>query len=309
MAIRQRRNTVNIKWVMVYVLFSLVQGCASQDIAPQATQQFELLFSKQTITGYGTGCISVYHNQTDGLLYLVSKDRVTGSYVSVYDKRTGIFAKVYLTPSTTGDCDTIDLNRVKPSSYADLNYIEPATFRKLFDVAATNPGLLKEAINSGPPYFRYDGKYQGERSAVNVTSTKITQIKQLPDVAVYLKGLSLEAASQMVGHRVDQIKMAEQQINQLKQDRMLAKANWDARLSVKLGVGDKICTYKNNWFGYVDAMENNRIKMQVIGEATMLGSSTADGYFFSGLHGQFSYNKIESIRWLERDEVAPCSFE
>jgi len=293
--------------LFILVMFLMINGCGSQKIAPQNMKQYNLLFSKKINGQGGQGCISAYYSE--GLLYIVSKEPRTVTNVVVYDKRTGLFASVPLYQSKMGDCRVIDLNVDKPMQAASVNYFDSQEFKVLFDSVKQDPDALKNAITAGPPYFRHDGKFNNQRSAVNLIKPRILNIRQLSDVANYLNGINSATAAEIIGPRASQMNRADKREEERRQNRMKAKADWDNRLAHKLKVGDKICSYKNSWFGYVDTLQDNRIKMHVIGQAITFSGPVNDGYYFSGLYGNFTYDKIDSIRWLNRDEVALCMFE
>lgn len=290
------------------VLIGVMGGVsAATTDQPGVSQNYALLFSKgQKTRNFDDGCVTAY--QRDGLLYLVTHSKFPGAKVSVYDSRFGIFAEVpFGTLDKNIDCETIDLNTVKLSQVAGLNYISSQKFKRLFDNASQDPAALKNAITAGPVYFRTDGNYDGERSAFNILQPKILNIKSLDDVAHYLQNINADRAEQIIGPRARDLARVDNERDKQVQRQQEGQRLWNERLSATLHVGDKVCTYKNNWFGYVEDSKNNKIKIHVIGQVTSM--SGAPGYFFKGNAGRFEYTPIESIRWVERDELAPCAFD
>ena len=45
------------------------------------------------------------------------------------------------------------------------------------------------------------------------------------------------------------------------------------------------------------------MKIHVVGQA-----DRENGFFFSGIDGNFNYKKVEAIRWFNNNELAPCYF-
>jgi hypothetical protein len=82
------------------------------------------------------------------------------------------------------------------------------------------------------------------------------------------------------------------------------KAQWVNRLTAKYQKGDKVCTYKNNYFGYVNEITSNKLNVYVVGYA-----KTVDGFYFNCFKCGYPITKVEAQRWYGRDEIAPCEFD
>ena len=83
-----------------------------------------------------------------------------------------------------------------------------------------------------------------------------------------------------------------------------AQESWSSRNKNAYKIGEKVCTYKGNFFGYVEQSNENRLKVYVAGKV----KDKADGYFYSGVEGSFYVEKVEGIRWYEKNEVSNCTF-
>lgn len=293
---------------LIVVLFCmLIAACSTggshQVDTPIDKNKYVFLWEKDL----QDGCAAAFHSES--LLYLVTKERNSGNliYVSVYDPRTSIFATVPLYYRGSESCRNVSFSILPTQSIARLSYIESPEFRIIFDNFSNNPEALKMAINAGPVYFRYDGQWNGKRSALNLDRMNIKDIKSVADVSSYLKSLSNESAIAMIGARKAFIATKEAEAQERKIRTKQARDGWDNRMSKQLGVGDKVCTFDNNMFGFVENISGEKVKVHVVGRATP--AFAMSGYFFSGVEGRFQYTPIESIRWFVRGELAHCYFE
>ena len=84
----------------------------------------------------------------------------------------------------------------------------------------------------------------------------------------------------------------------------LAHSKWENRMSDNKQVGDKVCTYEGNLFGFVDLVSGSKVKLQVLGKVT----GQNPGYFFSGKYGSYNYADKNSIIWIDLNKVAHCDF-
>lgn len=289
--------------LLVLLFCAVVTACSTTGSRTIDTKKYVFLWEKD-LRG---GCVAAFHSES--LLYLVTREKHSGNlvYVSVYDPRTSIFATVPLYYRGNENCRNVDFSNLPTQSIAHLNFIESPEFRAIFDGFGENPDALKNAIDAGPVYFRYNGQWNGKRSALNLDRMNIDNVKSVGDVSSYLKRLSNERATSMISTRTSFITTKEAEAQERKIRTKQARDGWDNRMSQQLGVGDKVCTFDSNLFGFVENINGEKVKVHVVGRATPVIEMT--GYFFSGVEGRFQYSRIESIRWFARSELAHCHFE
>lgn len=282
----------------------LLTACATTGHQPVDPSKYHFLFDIPRLRN--GGCVAAFEG--DGLLYIVSK-RVAPdlTYVSIYDPKTTVFADVALYYQGKAACRDIGFSSLAAQPSAQLNFIESQEFRSIFDRYREDPERLRNAINAGPPYFRDDGKWHGQRSALNLDGYRVSEIKTTDDVARYLKNLEPKRAASMIQARLSFVNAVSAREEQKRQKVQRAQEAWNNRLTSKYTAGDKVCTYDTNLFGYVEEVQKERVKVHVVGRAA-LGAFDTKGFFFKIGDGSFDYSPIEAIRWLMRDEMAPCNF-
>lgn len=305
------------RFALLFILM-LLSACATKEPQPIDPSKYRFLFDIPRLSG--GGCVAAYEG--DSLLYIVSKNvhhKLTLTYVSIYDPKTGVFADVNLYYKGDAACRDIPFSSLavlQPD--AQLNFIESPEFRNIFDGYREDPERLRNAINAGPPYFRYDGKWQGQRSALNLVGYKVSEIKTIDDVARYLNNLEPKRAASMIQDRLSFINAALARVELMQQEAQRREEAWrqqvqrrqeawNNRLMSKYTAGDMVCTYDTNLFGYVEEVQKERVKVHVVGRANPEPFDTK-GFFFKFGDGSFNYSPIEAIRWLRRDEIAPCNF-
>lgn len=284
---------------LLALCYLFVISCATSSSRSSDLASYQFLFEKKL---WG-GCIAAYHK--GGLLYLLSNTKTGGRNVSVYNPGNRLFATVPLSfraGEKTKSCRELDFTQVM--RYADINFIAADDLAAIFNGFHDNPQKLENAINAGPVYFRFDGTWQGKKSAGNIPSERLKNVSSLNDIAKYLNTISQKQAMAMIGPRAKHFEDMMAKAQQQRSRRLAAKQAWENRLSTPLKIGDKICTYHDNQFGYVENIQNNKVKTHVVGSV-----GAGAGFFFSGLDMQFTYSRIEAIRWFKRDEVAHCNFK
>jgi len=291
-----------LKNLILLLFCTIILSCQTTKSKPVDPQKYGFLWEKKI----GTGCMAAYHSES--LLYLVSRERLGDVVqVTVYDPRTSIFVTVPLYYQDNAPCKNVNFTSEKMMGSGHLNFIESPEFRAIFDGYKEYPEKLKNAINAGPVYFRYDGKWNSKRSALNLDRAITSEIKDLDDVVSYLMQLSAENAGYMINARTSSIAANEEKIQNDRMQAKQARDRWENRMSTTLSIGDKVCTYDTNLFGYVENMNGNKIKVHVVGQVTQFVNMP--GYFFSGMEGRYQYSRVEAIRWFDRVELGNCYFE
>lgn len=290
--------------IALLLALMLLSACATKETQPIDPNKYRFLFDIPRLSN--GGCVAAYEG--DSLLYIVSKNvYYKDTYVSIYDPKTSVFADVVLYYKGDTACRDIRFSSLAAQPSAQLNFIESPDFRNIFDRYREDPDRLRNAINAGPPYFRGDEKWQGQRSALNLDGHIVSGIKTTDDVARYLKNLEPKRAASMIQARLKFINAISAREEQKRQQIQRAQEAWNNRLTSKYTAGDKVCTYDTNLFGYVEDVQKERVKVHVVGRAA-LGPFDTKGFFFKFGDGSFDYSPLEAIRWLGRDEIAPCNF-
>ena len=94
------------------------------------------------------------------------------------------------------------------------------------------------------------------------------------------------------------------------------KLIWFTRLSLTINVGDTVCTYRNNYLGYVEDINLEKVKVlltrKAIGpDGLFYGKFPFEDYSLKNGKGLYNYNytELQKYMWVNRDEVALCSIE
>lgn len=299
--------------IVILTVCSLFIGCStnmhyknlnsSNPKSDSERLKYTFLFEKAF---YDKGCLAAFHKE--GLLYLITKESSSFS-VSVYNPKINIFATAAIRTSGYVTCKTVDFVNNRLLYVARLHFFVSPEYRQLFDNYKDHPEALKNAITSGPSYFGLGGQYNGQKSTLNLPNNNFKDIYSLFDLESQLRDFNKHKAKQLISARQSEVERitskykAIQEASQEKQRR--AKEQWTNRMSQKLKVGDKVCSY-TNLFGYLEKMSGHKIKVHVVGDASQYKGD--EGYFFQGASGEFQYTKIEAIRWFKRSEVSHCHF-
>lgn len=241
---------------------------------------------------------------------------------TIYNPHIGLFITPVISTSLVSKptCLTAEFTEMKLFDWQQIELfaITSPEFKRIFDSFQEDPETLKETIDAGPPYFRQDGKWKGEDTTVNLLHY-ISGARNFKEAAARLSGVDPAEIQRVLARRVDSIRAVREESKRRVQEfeeaskrrrqedqlkRQLAQQEWENRLQRHIAVGDAVCTYDSNLFGNIETIEGGRIKVYVIGKAQVI-----PGYFFSGQEGQFSYEKIEGYRWLDRAELAHCGFK
>lgn len=91
---------------------------------------------------------------------------------------------------------------------------------------------------------------------------------------------------------------------------------WSSRLSHTLDIGDTVCTYRNNYLGYVEDKNLDRVKVfltrKVIGpDGLFYGNFPFNNYSLKNGKGFYKYNytEMQKYEWVDRGQVALCTIE
>lgn len=117
-----------------------------------------------------------------------------------------------------------------------------------------------------------------------------------------------EGAEQDTASLLDETKQAQQeaQAKQIKveQETERREALFQSNLKQPKSVGTTVCTWKNS-FGYVAAVEEERMKINVQGRAP----SATHGIFFSSDTSQLEIDPQEATVWTDGSDWAVCEYE
>lgn len=313
-----------VRGLVIFLLCSLSVACTTigekEEIneSGYSNEPLPLLFEKDELC--------VFYD--DELLYLYFPTH--GSYQTVlYDKRNGLYSIFTLKDKKTYrqlkyenivkefKCTDykVDLSDILDvSDEINQYYVVSDNIRLLFDNAAEDIESFKKEIS---PYPSFVGYYHSIKAAVLLESVDLADLDDyyLGDFKYYYKNLSPSEADELINPVL--AKIAEEQaekerkereeklmIERFKMEQRIAQERWDNRLSANYGIGDKVCTYDNNSFGYIEGLNASKMKVHVVGQA-----NGKNGFFFSGRKGGFNYKPVEAIRWFNRSELAPCYFD
>lgn len=316
-----------LKPLFLAVFFIFLTGCvATNKKSESAALASPQLLSEKEDQAQKT-CVAVFKNENRLLIvtrfpdYLSKSYDLSLHYLSVYDPVTGVFASYSRNDPKAKKCSDVDVYAQHRTIWVEVNGIRSVEFRRVLDGAFENPKGLVDAITANPPHFRYDGKYMGEMVYERLTGLNVVDFKSENPSGMRriasrtlingIEGLNMALSSLTVSdvellwkasRQRDRERIYQGQILQEK-ERQYAKP-WNERKAVVYSIGDKVCTHKENLFGYIDLVNKNKIKVHVVGRV-----ETLDGYFFSSLREiGLEYRRIEAMRWLDTDEVAPCQF-
>ncbi len=293
-----------MKTVFVSGIVLALAGCANQTTQQDPAKQYNLLFSKNKINH--NGCVAAFHKGK--FLYLVSvRGDTDWGYISIYDPKTSLFLDVMFMTSKKTECQLVNPDTQKLAPPAQLNFIEHPAFKSIFDRHREAPSLLQSAIDAGPPYFRADGKWLGDRSALNIDRIRPSEVKTISDAESFLTGVSPNQAQLWINDRIAFVNAVSAKEIERKERSRQAMDVWTNRSNATYKIGDKVCTFSTNLFGYIEEILPARFKVHVVGQAKPSPIETK-GFFFSIGDQNFAYTRIESTRWFEQNEVARCEF-
>lgn len=290
---------------IVIIFFSFfIFGCANQNPTQKQVAKYEILFNKPNID-YG-GCVAALHKAP--FLYIISIQKdIDFGRISIYDPKTSLLLDVPFQASHKEGCQNIHPESRKISTHAQLHFVEQADFRAIFNRHREDPSTLKTAINAGPPYFRTDGKWHSYRTTLSLNQGAVHHIKSIDDAEKYLSSISTARAQMWIDNRLSSINeiAAKEKAHQERTQR--AMDVWTNRSSAAYKIGDKVCTFSSNLFGYVEEILPTRFKIHIVGQVKP-APFDVKGFFFSAGSQDFTYSKIEATRWMEKVDVAPCDF-
>lgn len=285
---------------LLLVLFcAVITACSTPESRPIDTKKYIFLWEKN----FGDRCIAAFHSES--LLYFfVSSSKWREDYpnVVVYDPRTSFLASFSTSNKDIKECRNVNLVYLRPMHYvADLYFIDSPEFRAIIDSFTKNPEALKNAISEPPPLFK---RWNEGGVAINIDFQNISNAKSIDDVSLYLKHLSAERAMDMITKRKSFLAKKKAEWEERKLRTKQAQDRWTNRMSKKLSVGDKVCTW-NNMFGFVEDIKGEMVKVHVVGRA----DSFLMGFFFSGFEGSHEYARVDAPRWFERGDLAHCQWK
>jgi hypothetical protein len=273
----------------------LASACATPAID---TRKYEFLWEKNI----SSGCIAAFHR--DSHLYLINRGLGNVIFVSVYDPRSGLLATTRLNRRYAANtCREINFAEPPLDQPVALYIFESASFQDFFTKAKTEPQALLSAISAGPPYFTQDGKWNNEITTVDLGNGIRLESPYVYGLSGELKQFTRLLADKMYVRRKGEIARNEVVAKKQSMEFQEARDRWSNRLSQKIAVGDKVCTFEKNLFGYVEAVNSDKVKVHVVG-----AGSWGSGYFFSGIEGRFDFTRVEAIRWFDRAELGRCHF-
>lgn len=324
-----------VRGLVIFLLCSLSVACTTigekeePNESGYSNEPLPLLFEGNNICGY-------YDDELLYLYYPTKFDKIV-----VYDKKYGLFTESKFRESRrikekTGFFSTPERNKrinvkasfkcsdysirlsdkLSPYENSIRYFILSNGVRAIFDNASKNPEIFKNEIKyNSPPYFKQVSDYY-TKATVQVGNTgRSNRHSYLGDIKSYYNNLSPSEADKLINPVL--AKIAEEQaekerkereeklmIERFKMEQRIAQERWDNRLAAKYSIGDKVCTYDNNSFGYIEGLNASKMKVHVVGQA-----NGKNGFFFSGRKGGFNYKPIEAIRWFNRSELAPCYFD
>ncbi|GLR63944.1 hypothetical protein [Marinospirillum insulare] len=315
-----------VRGLVVLLLCSMSAACTTigekeeLNESGYSSEPLPLLFEGNNICGY----------YDDELLYLIYPERL-GSDIVVYDKKYGIFTESEFEESkriinrskrkSDFKCSDYSIrlsDKLRPNLHYSNSiryFILSNSVRAIFDNASKNPEIFKSEIKyNSPPYFRQVSDYYTEATVQVGYTGRSNRHSYLGDIKSYYNNLSPSDADELINPVL--AKIAEEQaekerkereeklrIELFKLEQRIAQERWDNRLGAKYSIGDKVCTYDTNSFGYIEDLNINKMKVHVVGQA-----DRKNGFFFSGIDGNFNYKKVEAIRWFDRNELAHCNF-
>lgn len=254
--------------LMVFVLNTLM-ACSTntnyKDLMSQkesssneTVSDYAFLFEK-SLNYHNTQCVAAFSKEE--MLYIVAKE--SNLYqLTVYNPQTGLFVTAAATFNNFISCKEVVLEGIRVQYVAWLHAIVSPDFKRIFDNFKNNPKELKNTISSGPSYFRSDGKWKGEKSTINFPDTKFRDMNTIEDMEYIVRQLNVRHATNLINARMRVLKRYKKRDDVAKEKNRqekiheskihnLAQKQWDNRLSQKLSIGDKVCSYKN-FFGYLE---------------------------------------------------------
>lgn len=327
-----------IRGLVVFLLCSLSAACTTIDEKKElnksgySNEPLPLIFEKNIKkTGFSQRRGMHQYNiklcgfYEDELLYLYYPTR--GEKIVVYDKKSGLFtvsdfeSNQRLNFKSEFKCSDYSIrlsDKLDPNLHYSNSikyYVLSNSMRSIFDNASKNPEAFKEEINlSDPPFFELLSGGSTKRPVQVGYTDRRDGHDYLGDIKSYYKNLSTVKADRLINPVL--AKIAEEQAEKERKEReekfrielfeleqRIAQERWDNRLGAKYSIGDKVCTYDTNSFGYIEDLNTSKMKIHVVGQA-----DRENGFFFSGIDGNFNYKKVEAIRWFDRNELAHCNF-
>ncbi|WP_417506041.1 hypothetical protein [Marinomonas gallaica] len=84
------------------------------------------------------------------------------------------------------------------------------------------------------------------------------------------------------------------------------KDMFQKRLNIKKTIGSSICSW-NNSIGYVEAVTDNKIKVQIAGK--VLTNANDKGLLFSSKHSDKLISKDSALIWADKNDWAFCDYQ
>ena len=140
-------------------------------------------------------------------------------------------------------------------------------------------GLGNLELYTGPPWF--DGKYLGGQPSMTFIDGDTVSLdieREINHWSSRLKDINEEIQLEKI-RKEDLEKQQEILRAQFKSEMSYHKLIWFTRLSLTINVGDTVCTYRNNYLGYVEDINLEKVKVLLTRKA--IGP---DGLFLSLIH-------------------------
>ena len=286
----------------------ILGACATTDTVVDTTPtheryDYDLLFNVQA----ADNCKAAFHK--DGLLYLVTRGRSSTvlMHVTVYDPQRGVFFSHPISqlgkprpPCVSADFHTLNWS-ADWLTYRNLHYVLSPELRNIFDRYKSDPYALRNAIDRGAPHFRSSRAWGGESSTVQLPH-RFSAVT-FEDAVTHLRELDAARVDNWISNEEARLHERQQRKAQEQQERQSGLRSWENRHTATLQVGDPVCTYDSNLFGNVEVVQDQRVKMYVIGQA-----QASAGFFYAGRQRKFNYEKIEGVRWIDLPDLAHCNF-
>jgi|SRR5690554_1318922 len=307
---------------LIVILFIALAGCAATEVQ-QVPEIDKIEYTK--IFENLEKCDAIY--QTDNLL-VITKGRPRGhrdkyKYVLVYNIDNGVFftetfGYTGVVNSADHTCSSLHPRNFNKTTthFIFLSVVVPSSFRALFENAPNDPLTLLSAIETiNNVNLRNNGTWKGEKvlGLRDRHSDYLKKIelelgeKEFSDIINNFKSIPPERLAELSLEMVEMnervIRKRQREIIEKKLREEAINNAWAARFNRTINVGDRVCTFHSNLFGYAEEVHGNRIRTYIVGK-----SSEYPRFFFSNSQDRFRYEKIEGYRWFNREELGHCSF-
>lgn len=253
------------------------------------------------------GCVAFY--PIGDQLAIVTAFRTSRSQLTLYSPANGLFVSTPL--FGLSKCDDVNVRSILEkwtTGRLPLYAITNNEAKSIIDNATIDPAAAVSFIQLGPPYFREDNMWKERLFVLALDEQVEITVKDLP-VDLALKSITKEQSARIIAAQnarsVERTRVALERQRELNRQLDLGKQVWERRLLATYTLGDQVCTMKGNFYGNVEAVSGERLKVHVIGQARM----SSDGFFFYTYQPtSFDGIRIEAPRWFERNEIAHCVF-